>query len=82
MTNLQISLSRAILHCVPVVFVLLSFASAVWAADDTKPENIVAKSLDSVGTNEARAAIQSRAVEGSLRFNNLLDAAKNATGCR
>jgi hypothetical protein len=79
-TNLQISLSRAILHCVPVVFVLLSFASAAWGADDTKPENIVAKSLDSVGTAQARAAIQSRAVEGSLRFNNLLDAAKNATG--
>jgi hypothetical protein len=37
-------------------------------AADTKPEEIVAKHLDSIGTAEARAAVKSRVVKGTLLF--------------
>ncbi|MFZ0939596.1 MAG: hypothetical protein WAN63_09220 [Candidatus Sulfotelmatobacter sp.] len=40
-------------------------------AADMKPEDIVAKHLDSIGTAEARAAIKSRAVQGTLHFKVL-----------
>ncbi len=40
-------------------------------ASDLKPEDIVAKHLDSIGTAEARAAIKSRAVRGTLHFKVL-----------
>jgi hypothetical protein len=40
-------------------------------AADMKLEDIVAKHLDSIGTAEARAAIKSRAVQGTLHFKVL-----------
>ncbi|MBZ5681947.1 MAG: hypothetical protein LAO24_17755 [Acidobacteriia bacterium] len=38
------------------------------AAADMKPDEVIAKHLDSIGTAEARAAVKSRAVQGTLRF--------------
>jgi hypothetical protein len=49
---------------------LAAFFHSVYAAD-SKPEEIVAKHLDSIGTAEARAAIKSRAVQGTLHFKVL-----------
>jgi len=55
-----------------VCLLLTSFSlSGVAAADDTKPEDIVAKHLDSIGTAEARAAVKSRGIQGSLSFKIL-----------
>ncbi len=49
-------------------------------AADVKAEDIVAKHLDSIGTAEARAAIKSRAVQGSLRFKVLVGGGGEVTG--
>lgn len=45
---------------------LLTFAA------DMKPEELVAKHLDSIGTTEARAAVKSRVVQGKLTFKLLV----------
>lgn len=60
----------------------LSFAALMYSAQaaDTKPEDIVAKHLDSIGAAEARAAITSRAVQGTLRFKILVGGAGEAVG--
>ncbi len=49
-------------------------------ATDKKPEEIVAKHLDSIGTSEARAAVRSRAVKGTLRFKILVGGAGESVG--
>jgi len=49
-------------------------------AADTKPEDIVAKHLDSIGTPEARAAVTSLATRGTLRFKILVGGAGEAVG--
>lgn len=53
--------------------VLCLLLSSLWgiADDDTKPEEIVAKHLDSIGTAEARAAVKARGVQGTLSFKIL-----------
>jgi hypothetical protein len=54
------------------ILTLMVFALLGWIhAADTKPEDIIAKHLDSIGTAEARAAIKSRAVQGTLHFKVL-----------
>jgi len=60
----------------------LSLAGFVYSAHaaDTKPEEIVAKHLDSIGTTEARAAIRSRAVQGTLRFKILVGGSGEVVG--
>ena len=54
-----------------VVCLLLTSLLGVAAADDAKPEEIVAKHLDSIGTAEARAAVKSRGIQGTLSFKIL-----------
>jgi hypothetical protein len=49
-------------------------------AGDLKPEDIVAKHLESIGTAEARAAIRSRVAQGTLRFKILVGGAGEAAG--
>jgi len=49
---------------------LFSFSAAIWAAD-TKAEEVIAKNLDSIGTAEARAAVKTRGIQGSLHFKDL-----------
>jgi hypothetical protein len=57
---------------------LASFSVA--SASDTEAEDIVAKHLDSIGTTEARAAVKSRALQGTLYFKELIGTLGNATG--
>jgi hypothetical protein len=49
-------------------------------AADTKAEEIVAQHLDSLGTAEARAAVKSRAIEGTLRFKALVGGSGEIVG--
>ena len=60
----------------------LSLAGFFYSAHaaDAKPEEIVAKHLDSIGTAEARSAIQSRAAQGTLRFKILVGGGGEAVG--
>jgi len=51
---------------------LLFHSFLIAAAADTKSEDIVAKHLDSIGTPEARAAVLSRALQGTLHFKELI----------
>jgi len=64
------------------IVLALSFAGLLSSAHaaDSKPEEIVAKHLDSIGTAEARAAITSRAIQGTLRFKILVGGAGEAVG--
>ncbi len=60
---------------------VLSFAGLLYSAHaaDTKPEDIVAKHLDSIGTAETRAAVTSRALQGRLHFK-IVDAVGEVVG--
>jgi hypothetical protein len=64
------------------LFLALSLAGFFYSARaaDTKPEEIVAKHLDSIGTAQARAAITSRAIQGTLRFKILVGGGGVAVG--
>jgi hypothetical protein len=59
-----------------VIAALFSSANAA----DAKPEEIVAKHLDSIGAPDARAAITSRAAQGTLRFKILVGGSGEAVG--
>ena len=62
-----------------VMLTLAAFFPAAHAAD-AKAEEIVAKHLDSIGTAEARAAVTSRAAQGTLRFKILVGGSGEAVG--
>jgi hypothetical protein len=49
-------------------------------AADKKPEDIIAKHLNSIGSAEARAALKSLAIQGTLRFKILVGGAGEAVG--
>ena len=67
------------MRCIPSICMLfLSFVVA--AAADIKSEDIVGKHLDSIGTPEARAAVKSRALQGTLHFKELVGGMGDATG--
>jgi hypothetical protein len=55
--------------CMVGVLLLQAFPAS---AADMKPEELVAKHLDSIGTAEARAAAKSRVVQGKLVFRILV----------
>jgi len=63
-----------------VVICMWLAALARAMAADTKAEDLVAQHLDSIGTAEARAAIKSLAVQGSLRFKVMTGGAGESTG--
>jgi|SRR5271154_2222382 len=63
-----------------VVCLLLTSLSGAAAAADTKPEDIVAKNLDSIGTAEARAAVKSRGIQGTLHFRELVGGMGDVVG--
>jgi hypothetical protein len=63
-----------------VLALILASCSRPAPAADMKPEEIVAKHLDSIGTADARAAIKSRAVQGSLRFKVLVGGGGEVVG--
>jgi hypothetical protein len=54
-----------------VLFLLGSCASIEVRADDPKPEEIIAKHLDSIGTKEKRAAVKNQMALGTGQFNVL-----------
>jgi len=49
-------------------------------AENMKPDEIVSRHLNSIGTPEARAAIKSRAVQGTLRMHILVGGGGDVTG--
>jgi hypothetical protein len=51
-----------------IMAVVLAVASPIVHAADMKPEDIVARHLDSIGTAEVRAAAKSRIVQGIAQF--------------
>lgn len=56
-----------------ILLTCMLFASvsiAVWAAD-TKADTIITLHLDSIGTQEARAAVKTRVIQGPLHFRDL-----------
>jgi hypothetical protein len=64
---------------VVMICLWLAFVSVAMAAD-TKAEDIVAQHLGSIGTAEARAAVKSLAVEGTLRFKVMTGGASETSG--
>jgi hypothetical protein len=63
-----------------VVICMWLAAISVATAADTKAEDIVAQHLDSIGTAEARAAVKSLAVQGTLRFKVMIGGATETPG--
>jgi len=62
------------------LFVAAIIISIPAFAENMKPEEIVARHLSSIGTPEARAAIKSRVVQGSLKMHLLVGAGGDVTG--
>jgi hypothetical protein len=56
------------LYRVLATVVVLTASSALMCAADMKPEDLVAKHLDSIGNPEARAGAKSRVVQGTSLF--------------
>jgi len=69
---------QATLHFSIACLLFASFSGI--AAAGTKPEDVVAAHLASIGTAEARSAIKSRAVQGTLRFAVTLGGAGQTGG--
>ncbi|MGA2414961.1 MAG: hypothetical protein ABSF59_10955 [Candidatus Sulfotelmatobacter sp.] len=63
-----------------VICVLLTSLSTLAAAEDIKLEDVVARHLAAIGTPEARAAVKSRGIQGTLQFRDLTGRIGNATG--
>jgi hypothetical protein len=63
-------------------FLGLALAGSSYSAQtsDVKAEDVVAKHLDSIATPEVRAAIKSRAVQGTLRFKVLVGGGGETVG--
>jgi hypothetical protein len=64
---------------VVMICIWLAAVSAAIAAD-TKAEDIVAQHLDSIGTADARAAMKSLAVQGTLRFKVMVGGSSETPG--
>jgi len=62
-----------------VICIWLATLSGAMAAD-AKAEDIVAQHLDSIGTAEARAAIKSLAVQGTLHFRIMIGGGGESSG--
>jgi len=68
-----------------VTFLLAGILVAVAAvAENIKPEEIVARHLNSIGSPDSRAAIKSRVVQGTLKMHILVGGGGDVTGtlCR
>jgi len=67
------------MRSIVMICIWLAAVSSAMAAD-TKAEDIVAQHLDSIGTAEARAAVNSLAVQGTLRFKIIAGGAGESSG--
>lgn len=63
---------------VPLLFALCFFANTEIKAQDLKPEEIIAKHLDSIGTQEKRGAVKNRFAAGVSQFESKLPSKKTA----
>jgi hypothetical protein len=54
-----------------IACMLLTSLSGIAADEATKPADVVAQNLDSIGTAEARAAVKSRGIQGTVNFKVL-----------
>jgi hypothetical protein len=67
--------------CLRFVFFLAATSIPISVfAENIKPEEIVARHLNSIGTPEARAAIKSRVVQGTLKMHILVGGGGEVTG--
>lgn len=67
-------LRSLVINATLFAFLLLNYATFVSqasASDAPKPEDVVAKHLDSIGTPKARSEVKSRADEGTVEFRVL-----------
>lgn len=65
---------------VVTVIVVLAASSVLMGAADMKPEDLVAKHLDSIGTAEVRAGTKSRVVQGTSLFKVRIGASGELSG--
>jgi hypothetical protein len=64
-----------------VAFVsLMSLSVALHAADSMKPEDLVARHLDAIGSKEARATAKTRVVQGTATYRILVGGAGSIEG--
>jgi hypothetical protein len=68
------------MRCLVAICLLLTSLSVAATAADTKPEDIVAKNLDSIGSVDARAAVKSRGIQGTLHFKELVGSMGDVVG--
>jgi hypothetical protein len=66
---MQLLTSR--LQVIRILFLVLTSASVTLWASDMKPEEVVAKHLDSIGTAQARGSVKSRVVQGFATYRIL-----------
>ncbi|MDQ3748103.1 MAG: hypothetical protein M3367_03655 [Acidobacteriota bacterium] len=67
-----------LLACVAILFALCVLANIEIKADEPKPEEIIAKHLDSIGTKEKRDAVKNRIAAGVSQFESKLPTRKAA----
>jgi hypothetical protein len=63
-----------------IALLYFSAVSAAAHAENLKPEEIVAHHLDSIAPAEARAAVKSRVVQGTLKFHVLVGGGGDVSG--
>lgn len=76
-------MTRSDVSCVrrlAVVTILVAMSATLAGAEDLKPEEIVSRHLSAIGPQESRAAIQSRVVQGKLKFHLLIGGGGEVTG--
>jgi hypothetical protein len=78
--RIRSNLRRLAMRRLAAICFLLAFLSGAAAADDTKPEDIVAKHLDSIATADVRAAVKSRGIQGTLHFRELVGGMGDVVG--
>jgi hypothetical protein len=71
---------RVILSRTATIALLLALAAPLVQAADMKPEDIVARHLDSIGTAQARAAAKTRIVQGTAEFKLRVGGGGELTG--
>jgi len=60
------------LSLVVILLVLITCPLSLWAGDELKPEDIVARHLDAIGSAQARKAVKSRVVQGGATYRVLV----------
>jgi hypothetical protein len=69
-----------IVHLQFVLFLAALIISIPASAENMKPDEIVSRHLNSIGTPDARATIKSRAVQGTLKMHILVGGGGDVTG--